>query len=82
MSIKYKPTGCARFFLFMIIAAPLAWVGASYYNGEDPLQNLKSLFSKEQTSSSSKEKSIKDLEQEIMDLEDRLRRCEKALRER
>lgn len=40
---KYKTTGFARFFLFMLIAAPLAYIGASYYNGEDGIQNIKDL---------------------------------------
>ena len=41
MAKKYKLTGCAKFFIFFIIAAPLAYVGASYYNGQDPIKKLK-----------------------------------------
>ncbi len=41
---KYKATGCARFFLVMLILAPLAYIGASYYNGQDPIENIKGLF--------------------------------------
>lgn len=41
---KYKATGCARFFLVMLILAPLAYIGASYYNGQDPIANIKGLF--------------------------------------
>ena len=41
---KYKATGCARFFVVMLILAPLAYVGASLYNGQDPIQNIKDLF--------------------------------------
>jgi uncharacterized protein YeeX (DUF496 family) len=44
MSSKYKATGCARFFLVLIILAPLAYLGASYYNGEDGIQNVKDLL--------------------------------------
>ena len=44
MSSKYKATGCARFFLVLIILAPLAFLGASYYNGEDGIENVKSLL--------------------------------------
>jgi hypothetical protein len=46
MSRPYKTTGCFRFFLFIIILAPLAYLGASYYHGQDGIQNLKNLFSK------------------------------------
>lgn len=45
-SRPYKTTGCFRFALFMIILAPLAYLGASYYNGQDGLQNVKNLFQK------------------------------------
>lgn len=41
MAKKYKLTGCAKFFVFFIIAAPLAYVGASYYNGQNPIQEVK-----------------------------------------
>jgi hypothetical protein len=44
MSSKYKATGCARFFLVLIILAPLAYLGASYYNGQDGIENVKSLL--------------------------------------
>ncbi|MDZ4706779.1 MAG: hypothetical protein SH818_00130 [Saprospiraceae bacterium] len=46
MSKPYKTTGCFRFFLFIIILAPLAYLGASYYHGQDGIQNIKNLFSK------------------------------------
>jgi hypothetical protein len=41
MAKKYKLTGCAKFFIFFIIAAPLAYIGASYYNGQDPIKKIK-----------------------------------------
>jgi cell division protein FtsL len=41
---KYKITGCAKFFLILLILAPLAYVGASYFNGQDGIQNLKNLL--------------------------------------
>ncbi len=43
MAQKYKMTGCAKFFIFFIIAAPLSYIGASYYNGVDPFAKLKSI---------------------------------------
>lgn len=47
MSNKYKTTGCAKFFLVLIILAPLAYLGASYFNGQDGIENIKSIFSSE-----------------------------------
>jgi hypothetical protein len=44
MASKYKLTGCAKFFFFFIVAAPLAYIGASYYNGQDPIQQAKDFF--------------------------------------
>jgi len=46
MTRPYKTTGCFRFFVFIIILAPLAYLGASYYHGQDGIQNIKNLFSK------------------------------------
>ena len=46
-------TPFARLVLFLVIFLPLAYFGAAYYNNEDPLQNLKNIFNKEQTSSTS-----------------------------
>jgi uncharacterized protein YxeA len=39
-----KVTGFTRFMLVMIIVAPLAYIGASYYNGEDGIQNIKNFL--------------------------------------
>lgn len=44
MKRKYKMTGCAKFFFVLIILAPLAYIGASYYNGEDGIQNVKEIL--------------------------------------
>ena len=45
MRKKYKLTAFARLFIFMIFFAPLAYIGASYYNGEDGIAKIKALFS-------------------------------------
>ncbi len=37
-------TPFARLLLVLIILAPLAYIGASYYNGEDGIQNIKNLL--------------------------------------
>ena len=52
MKGKYKATGCAKFFLALVILAPLAYIGASYYNGEDGIKNIKEIVSKEGKSES------------------------------
>ena len=49
MQRKYKMTGCARFFLVMLILAPIAYLAASYYNNEDGIGNIKELFGIEET---------------------------------
>lgn len=46
---RRKVTPFARFLLAMIIIIPLAFAGASYINGEDPIQNFKQLVGMEQT---------------------------------
>jgi cell division protein FtsB len=38
---KLRVTGFTRFILVMIIVVPLAYLGASYYNGEDGIGNIK-----------------------------------------
>lgn len=40
---KSKLTPFARLFIFLIFLAPLAYVGASYYKGQDGIQNIKNL---------------------------------------
>ena len=55
MTQKYKMTGCAKFFIFIVLAIPLSWIAASYYNGSDPFEKLKSIeiFSKASTNNNS-----------------------------
>ncbi len=48
---KYKITGFARFFIFMIFFVPVAYIGASYYNGEDGIGKIKKLLNIESKSS-------------------------------
>lgn len=44
MRRKYKMTGCARFFIFLLIFTPLVLIGVSYYNGNNPLEQAKELL--------------------------------------
>ena len=45
---KYKPTALTRLLLVLLFVAPIAYMGASYYHGEDGIENIKSLFGIEQ----------------------------------
>ncbi len=38
---KTKLTVFSRFLIFMLIALPIIYVAASYFNGEDPIANIK-----------------------------------------
>jgi len=48
---KYKLTGFARFFIVMLFLAPIAYLAASYINGEDGVSNIREFFGGEQTTS-------------------------------
>ncbi len=52
MARKARLTVFSRFIIMMLIVGPLAFLGASYYNGEDGMQTVKDLFNqqKEKTS--------------------------------
>ena len=43
MAKKVRLTNFARFFIFLIIVVPLAYLGASYINDEDPKENINKL---------------------------------------
>ena len=46
---KYKLTGFARFFIVMLFLAPIAYLAASYINGEDGVTNIREFFGGEKT---------------------------------
>ncbi len=41
MARRLRLTGFARFLIVMLFLAPLAYIGASYYHGEDGIANIK-----------------------------------------
>ncbi len=92
MARSLKMTSFARFFIIMIILAPLAYIGASYYRGEDGLQNIKNLFggNQQQTTQTRQKNTAKDtpaydMQQEINELRlrvDALERLNKDLTEK
>ncbi len=78
MQRKMKVTGFARFFLVMIIVAPVAYIGASYYNGEDGIANIKRLFGvdKSEIAEPAQEQSVQDQDQPVESLDDAAMRKE------
>lgn len=86
MKNKYKITGFARLLIFMLFFAPLAYIGASYYQGEDGIEKIKSLFEGNNSDNSSdtiemriskKKKEIKNLEVQLEASKKDLTRLEK-----
>lgn len=49
MARRARATGCGKFIIVMIILIPLSFIGASLYNGENPLDALSKLFGGEVT---------------------------------
>ena len=41
---KYKVTGCARFFFFLIIFVPAVFFGAAFLRGENGVQIIKDFY--------------------------------------
>lgn len=56
MARKAKLTGFSRFLIVMLFVAPMAYIGASYYNGEDGVQKIKELLNINTTSTTNSEK--------------------------
>jgi len=94
MPRKYKVTGFARLFIFLMFLLPAAYFGASYYNGEDGLQNLKNLvgWEQEQTAERSVETTetvvdtnlptdVQTLQKELSDLQRRIAAMERENQE-
>lgn len=84
MQRKFRLTGFTRFFLVMIIVAPLAYLAASYYNGEDGIANIKRLLRIETDSSAERFVPSRDTGNETLegeDLEKELEAQQKRLEE-
>lgn len=83
MATRTKMTPFARLLLVILIVAPLAYIGASYYNGEDPLKNITDTFSSsdkvETTSSELSTLSKGDLIHKIELLEMRISQLEQKI---
>ena len=78
MKNKYKITGFARLLIFMILFTPLAYLGASYYQGENGIEKIKSMFNKD--SKDTIENRISKKKKEIQSLEIKLEASRKSLK--
>ena len=82
---RRKMTPFARFLIVMLIIVPLAYFGASWYNGEDPLNvrqylGLDKPAKAEQVSVKADDTaSGEDLELRVEELEQKLQQCQKEL---
>ena len=84
---KRRMTPFARFFIVMLIVVPLAYFGASWYNGDDPL-GLRERVGLEKPSSTpttvkadDESASVESLELRIDQLEEQLKQCRQELQE-
>jgi len=76
MATRTQITPFARFFIFLIIFLPIAYFGAAYYNGEDPIAKIQGMMNGDNPSSQQKSQpqqkqstdSTYDLKDEISNL--------------
>lgn len=76
---KYKTTAFTRLFVFLIIMLPILYIVSSYINGEDGIENIKSLFGKEATVEEQllqKRNKIDKLEKQIEELRSDIKKLE------
>ncbi len=83
MARRMRLTGFTRFLIVMVFLVPAAYIGASYYNGQDGWANFKNLIGldKSETPASSREtaanpKGIAKLEERITLLNERITELE------
>lgn len=87
MKRKYKMTGCARFFIVLLFLAPLAYLGAAYYNGENGIENIKKFLNIGQsdtnkTQMSGDQMSIDKLQEQMKKLEEENRKLRREVTEK
>ncbi|GJM36502.1 MAG: hypothetical protein DHS20C18_55030 [Saprospiraceae bacterium] len=97
MARRLKITGFTRFFIVMLFLIPGAYIGASYYNGEDGIQNIKNLLGLDKKSDNQTTTTIQpdpqqntthtdntteDLRQRIQDLESENEKLKAMIRNR
>lgn len=83
MARRLKTTPFARFLVAMLFIVPLAYIGASYYNGEDPIAMIKDKLGMENNTTDRASEEVTyddetyDFRQEIDDLKDKIRELER-----
>lgn len=83
MARRLKTTPFARFLVAMLFIVPLAYIGASYYNGEDPIALIKDKLGIENSTTDRASEEVTyddetyDFRQEIDDLKDKIRELER-----
>ncbi len=77
---RRKLTGFARFFIVMLFVVPLAYIGASYYNGQDPFKNAGDLLNKFRSNETAPENTTSvpsgEIDLQIKNLEERIKELE------
>jgi hypothetical protein len=82
MARRLKSTPFARFVVAMLFIVPLAYIGASYYNGEDPIALIKDKLGIDENTSETVDNQVAyddetyDFRQEIEDLKERIQELE------
>ncbi len=83
MARRTRLTGFTRFLIVMIFLVPIAYIGASYYNGQDGLENIKNLIGigKSETPAATRDaatnpKGLAKLEERITQLNQRITELE------
>jgi len=90
MPPKYKVTGCARFFFFLIIFIPAVFFGAAFLRGENGVQIIKdfyhSIFGGSTSSGKAKDEAeakdtykVDDLKEELEKAEDEIESLKKEI---
>ncbi len=90
MRPKYKVTGCARFFIFLILFVPAVYFGAAYFRGDDGMKILKDFWhntiGSSKTPSSASESAdtykIDDLEKELQKAKEEIRELKVTIYEK
>lgn len=90
MKPRYKVTGCARFFLFLILFVPAVFFGAAYFRGENGVQIIKDFYhnligrdsgSGAGTHESGDTMSVKELEKKLDEAREEIRVLKRQLKE-
>lgn len=82
MARRLKTTPFARFLIAMLFIVPLAYLGASYYNGEDPIALIKDKLGMDENTTRTVDQEVKyddeayDFRQEIEAMKDRIQELE------